>query len=215
MSEVHKGRLDALEQIWRSWCEFGAQLTEDQWSTPTRCTGWDVAALYAHHSAFPLALSGPLPTEDVPGKPVAADEIIRGFNASASPAAASPQNVLADSVADQAIADAAAHSRVELVDRFRVHAPNALSRLRQISPTLVIPWPPSESVTTVVEALRIVLMEATVHLLDGQRALSRPPAVPPLALRETTFLLTEVAPPIPFIEAATGRSTHSPLPVVR
>jgi hypothetical protein len=70
-------------------------------------------------------------------------------------------------------------------------------------------------VITLVEALRLVLMEATVHLLDVQRALDHPPAVPPEALRDTVQLLAEVAPPIDFIEAATGRSTHSPLPVLR
>ncbi|MGH4007470.1 MAG: hypothetical protein ACRDTH_04765 [Pseudonocardiaceae bacterium] len=58
-------------------------------------------------------------------------------------------------------------------------------------------------------------MEATVHLLDIQRALDHPPVVPPPALQATVQLLAELAPAIELIEAATGRSTHSPLPVLR
>ncbi|MGH3902652.1 MAG: maleylpyruvate isomerase N-terminal domain-containing protein [Pseudonocardiaceae bacterium] len=56
-------------------------LREDQWSTATRCPGWDVAALHTHHSAFPLALSAPLPLLDDPvGEPVTAGEILRRYN---------------------------------------------------------------------------------------------------------------------------------------
>jgi hypothetical protein len=39
--------------------------------------------------------------------------------------------------------------------------------------------------------------------------------VPPLALKDTVLVLAELAPAVEFIEAATGRSTHSPLPVLR
>jgi hypothetical protein len=56
---------------------------------------------------------------------------------------------------------------------------------------------------------RIVLLEATVHLLDVQRALDHPPLVPSPALKDTAQLVAEVAPAVEFIEAATGRSTHS------
>ncbi|MGH3975580.1 MAG: hypothetical protein ACRDS9_19950 [Pseudonocardiaceae bacterium] len=65
------------------------------------------------------------------------------------------------------------------------------------------------------QALRIVVLEATVHLLDVRRAVGHPPVVPPPALKDTAQLLAEVAPAVELIEAATGRSTHSPLPVLR
>ena len=52
VDDLYRGRLDALEQTWRVWAELGARLTEQQWSTASRCPGWDVAALYAHASAF-------------------------------------------------------------------------------------------------------------------------------------------------------------------
>lgn len=63
--------------------------------------------------------------------------------------------------------------------------------------------------------LRIVLLEATVHLLDVQRALDHPPVVPTPALQDTVQLLAELVPAVEFVEIATVRSTHSPLPVLR
>jgi hypothetical protein len=54
-----------------------------------------------------------------------------------------------------------------------------------------------------------------VHLLDVQRALDHPPVVPTPALQDTVQLLAELAPAVEFIEAATGRSACSPLPVLR
>jgi hypothetical protein len=65
------------------------------------------------------------------------------------------------------------------------------------------------------EGLRIVLLEATVHLLDVQRALGQPPEVPGAALAHTASLLAEVAPGVELVEAATGRSAASPFPVLR
>jgi uncharacterized protein (TIGR03083 family) len=210
MAEVYSGRLDALEQTWRVWTELGEGLTENQWSTATRCPGWTVAALYAHHSVFPRDMSAPLPSSDAMGDPVTAGELLRRFNAPEGVA-----HTMAETIADQVVSDAAEHTRRELIDRFSVHGPRALQRLRQADATLVVPWHTSGAVIMLVEALRIVLLEATVHLLDVQRALDHPPLVPPSALKDTAQLLAELAPAVEFIEAATGRSTHSPLPVLR
>jgi uncharacterized protein (TIGR03083 family) len=210
MEDVYSGRLDALEQTWRVWAELGDGLSEDQWSTATRCPGWDVAALYAHHSAFPRNMSALLPLLDAVGEPVTAGELVRRFNAPDGVA-----HTMAETVAVQVVSDAAQLTRKELVDRFSVHGPRALQRLRQAEATLVVPWPGSGAVITLGEALRIVILEATVHLLDVQRALGHPPVVPPPVLKDTALLLAELAPAVEFIEAATGRSTHSPLPVLR
>jgi uncharacterized protein (TIGR03083 family) len=211
MDDVYLGRLDALEQIWQIWAQLGDDLTEGQWSTGTRCPGWDVAAVYAHYSVFPLFMSVTPPLSDDPiGEPVTAIEILRRFNAPDGAA-----HTMAETMADWVLSDAAAHTRGELVDRFSVHGPHALQWLRQAEATAVVPWPVSGALVTLVEALRIVLMEATVHLLDLQRALDHPPVVPESALRDTVQLLAELAPAVELIEAATGRSTHSPLPVLR
>jgi hypothetical protein len=60
-----------------------------------------------------------------------------------------------------------------------------------------------------------VLREATVDLLDAQRALDHPPLVPAFARKDTAQLLVELTPTIEFIETTSGRSTQSPLPVLR
>ena len=211
MDDVYLGRLNALEQIWQVWAQLGTGLTEEQWSTATRCPGWDVAAVYAHYSAFPLHLSALSPPPDGQiGEPVTAVEVLRRFNAPDGVA-----HTMAETVANGAVSQAAAHTRRELIDRFSVHGPRALQRLRQAGASAVGSWPASGAVITFVEALRIVLLEATVHLLDVQRALDHPPVVPKPALRDTVELLAELAPAVELIEAATGRSTHSPLPVLR
>ncbi|MEV4695105.1 maleylpyruvate isomerase N-terminal domain-containing protein [Micromonospora echinospora] len=41
---------EVLGDLWRVWGAWGADLDEAQWTAPTRCAGWDVAALYAHVS---------------------------------------------------------------------------------------------------------------------------------------------------------------------
>lgn len=211
MDDVYIGRLDALEQAWQVWAQLGDDLTEEQWSRTTRCPGWDVAALYAHHSTVPLAMSSLPPLPDGPvGEPVTAVEVLRRFNAPAGVA-----HTMAETVADGAVSEAAQHSRRELVDRFGVVGPRALQGLRHAEATVVVPWPAAGAVVTLVEALRIVLLEVTVHLLDVQRALDLPPAAPSSALLGTVQLLAELAPAVELIEAATGRSPHSPLPVLR
>jgi uncharacterized protein (TIGR03083 family) len=210
MRDVYLNRLAALDDMWRLWGETGAGLTELEWTASTRCDGWDAAALYAHHSGFPVALSAAPPAvEGQAGEPLTAVEVLRGFNATGGVA-----HSMARAVADAAVADAASVTRAQLVERFLVHGAAAVRQLRQAEPGTLVPWPVA-GLVPVVEALRIVLLEATVHLLDLLRALDRAPALPPEALRETAQLLAEVAPPVALIEAATGRTADSPLPVLR
>lgn len=82
VGELYRRRLDALEQTWQAWAELGRGLTEQQWSTPTRCPGWDVAGVYAHASLFPLHLSTspPVPAAQPVGTPVTAVQLLRQSN---------------------------------------------------------------------------------------------------------------------------------------
>jgi len=64
------------------------------------------------------------------------------------------------------------------------------------------------------EAVSIGVLEATVHLLDLQRALGRPATVPDEGLTHTAAVLVEMAPPVDFIETATGRSTTELFPLL-
>lgn len=208
----YRDRVNALEAVWGRWAEIGAELSEQQWSAATRCAGWDVAALYAHASMFPSAIADPpLPVpEGVTTDPVTAADILRGFNAPGGVA-----HALAAQVAQAAVDTAASLERSDLIARYTEDAPRAVAALRCRAPASLLPWPGVEALTTWGEALRIVLMESVVHLLDVLHALGQAPEIPAAALRETSHLLAEVAEPVSLIEAATGRSPTSPLPVLR
>jgi hypothetical protein len=141
---------------------------------------------------------------------LSAPEILKGYNVEGGVA-----HTLAQPVADRARQDADRLGREELVDRFEAPAEQAIKSLGAADPEFLIPWPLSDGVTPLREGIRIVLLEATVHLLDVLRALNRNPALPRSALDESAALLAATVPQIDFIEAATGRTMTSPLPVLR
>lgn len=202
-------RMDALDQVWQQWARIGGGLRDDEWRQPTRCAPWTVHDLYAHHSGFPLAFAAATTPVPADGAPVTAIDVLRGFNDPDGTA-----HTMAAVVADHAMTEAAAHLPAELVDRFASAGATAVAALRTADPTTVVSWGPY--VVALGEAVRIVLMEATVHLLDLERALVREPSVADAALHETVVLLAEVAPAVELIEAATGRAPGvSPLPVIR
>lgn len=208
----YDAHVTALGQTWQVWSKLGGSLAEAQWTVPTRCTGWDVACLYVHHSLFPRALSAPAPRSGAgPGsRPLTASEVLRIFNAPGGLA-----STAAPAIQAQVVAEAARRTRDELVDPFRTLGPTVIGNLRAADPDLVVAWPAVEAGIALGEALRIVLLEATVHLLDVQRALDQPPAMPEAALACTLQLLAEVASAVDLIEAATGRSSTPPFPVIR
>jgi hypothetical protein len=41
-------RLELLADAWDRWARRCAQLTAEEWTSPTRCDPWDVRALVAH-----------------------------------------------------------------------------------------------------------------------------------------------------------------------
>lgn len=212
MNDVYSDRLAALERTWQVWAETGAGLTGEQWSAPSRCPGWDVAAVFAHHSIFPFVMAGDLPAPADPSTSImTAADVLRHYNEPGGIA-----HTMAGTVAERSVTEAAALSKDELLDRFRVAGAKAVAGLRDVHPDRVIGWPPHLLPVRLTEGIRLVLMEATVHLLDALRALDRPPTVvPAAALTETARLLAEVAPAVEFIEAATGRTGEAPLPVLR
>jgi uncharacterized protein (TIGR03083 family) len=206
--EEYDVRVAALARTWQVWASTGAALSDAQWGQPTRCGRWDVRALYAHHSGFPAVLAA-LPEAAAPAaKPVAASDVLRGFNAPDGVAV-----VHADAIAGHALSEAAGNPAEVFVERFGVGGPAAVEVLRAADPAAVVPW--VTFAVTLNEVLRIAVMEASVHLLDLQRALGQPPEVPADALAITARLLAEVAPAVEFIEAATGRTEAMRLPVIR
>lgn len=211
MGEAYEVMVEALDAVWRRWAEVGVGVSPEQWRAGSRCAGWDVAALYGHHGQFPLALAAPAPPVAGPGVPVlTAVEVLRGFNAAGGVAV-----TMAEAVAAEAVAAARAATAEELLARFREVAPVAVRNLRAADGDTPVLWPASAGAVPLVEGLRIVVMEATVHLLDVCDALHVAPEVPAEAMGATVRLLAEVAPPVAFVEYLTGRNAHDPFPVLR
>jgi hypothetical protein len=94
-----------------------------------------------------------------------------------------------------------------------VTGPQAIATARRLGPVVVDYF--GRAMLPLEEAVSIGILEATVHLLDLQRALGAPPELPVAGVEHTVALLAQMAPPVDFIELATGRSTAALFPVLR
>lgn len=210
---VLAARCDSLRDAWAWWAEVLGSLRDDDWPRPTRLEGWDVAALVAHHAFLVHGLAH-LAANPVDASPVieSAAGMLRRFNAPDGVA-----HTLAPTVADTARRAASTASREQLIATFADLAPQAVTAVRRAGPIVVDYF--GHGPLPVAEALSIFVMEAVVHGLDLAAALARGEALPRLptsALELTAELLATVAPPVPFIEAATGRAPAAAvLPIIR
>lgn len=205
--------IDLLEALWEQWTRIGTDLTDAQWTAPTRLPGWRVAEVYAHHGTYPVLLGRMIaaPTPDGPVTHATAGALLAAFNAPDGPAYAS-----ASTVRDHAIGQADTKNRDSLVARFATAAPATIAALRDDDPDRSVDYG-GLAVLPLAQILRIGLLESVVHYLDVARAadLDVPGPVAGAPLRETAALLTEVADPVTFVEGVTGRSTVDFLPIVR
>jgi uncharacterized protein (TIGR03083 family) len=202
-------RCDELGELWHAWAAALERMPPAAWKAPTRLEGWDVAALVGHHSLFPGAVQK-LATRGVDGPPAveSAAALLRRFN---QPEGAAGR--LAGAVAEQARNVATSTSQETMVRRFRDDGPVAIATARAAGPIAIDYF--GNGTLALDEALTIAVLEATTHLLDLQRALGGAPDVPSAGLSTSVMLLARVADPVAFIEAATGRTAESPLPVIR
>jgi len=201
-------RLSMLEALWSIWAERGQSLTEEQWQCPTRLGDWDVRSLYAHAAWWPLAFTLLLDRVQN-GEPThaTAAALLRDFNA--------PDGIasrMRDQVATGARGDAEKYGTSQLAERFSETGPRAIATARRLGPVVVDYF--GMALLRLDEAVSIGVLEATVHLLDLQRALGRSPEVPAEGLTHTAAVLAQMAPPLDFIEAATGRSRVDLFPVL-
>jgi hypothetical protein len=76
------GVRETLADAWERWACRCAELTPQQWSTPTRCRPWDVRGLVAHlcpnRSMFDMLTAA---TTEGPAAVTDAAEMLRRFNA--------------------------------------------------------------------------------------------------------------------------------------
>jgi uncharacterized protein (TIGR03083 family) len=201
-------RLTTLETLWSVWADNGRAMTGEQWALPTRLDGWDVRSLYAHAGFWPSAFTGLVDqVRDAEPTHATAAALLRDFNA--------PDGVahrLRDWNAAGARADAATFSTEQMIERFAGTGPQAIAAARRLGPVAVDYF--GQAILRLDEVASIGVLEATVHLIDLQRALGRPPDVPAGGLAHTASLLAEMAPPVDFIEAATGRRAADLFPVL-
>ena len=201
-------RLTTLDTLWSVWAEHGRAMTDEQWGRPTRLGTWDVRSLYAHAVSWPFAFTSLVGrVRDAEPTYATAAALLRDFNNPDGVA-----NRLRDRVAAGAREDAARYSTAQMVEQFASAGPRAIAIARRLGPVAVDYF--GQAILRLDEAVSIGIMEATVHLLDLQRALGRSPDVPVDGLAHTTALLAGMASPVDFIEAATGRGAVHLFPVL-
>jgi uncharacterized protein (TIGR03083 family) len=209
MPDVLSARCDALGAVWATWTATLRDLSAGDWGRPTRLGNWTIAELVAHHSLFPRGLTR-LVTQRADGAPTvpSAVAMLRSFNRPGGLA-----TTKADAVAGQARTVAEETRPEAFVERFERDGPAAVAALRDAGDVVIDYF--GHGTMPLAEVLAIAVMEATVHLLDLQRALGADPAVPDAPLAETAALLAGVADPVTLVEAASGRTTTNPFPVIR
>jgi uncharacterized protein (TIGR03083 family) len=201
-------RLTTLETLWAVWTEHGQAMLDEQWRRPTRLGTWDVRSLYAHAASWPFAFASFVSrVRDGEAPQATAAALLRYLNA--------PDGIAhrqRDQVAAAAREDAARYSTAQMVERFATVGPRAIATARERGNVAVDYF--GQVILCLDDAVSIGILEATVHLLDLQRALGQPPNIPSDGLAHTAVLLAEMAPPVEFIEAATGRRAADLFPVL-
>ncbi|HEX2283724.1 MAG TPA: maleylpyruvate isomerase N-terminal domain-containing protein [Mycobacterium sp.] len=199
---------EALADAWERWARRCATLTPAEWTTPTRCSGWDVRALLAHVCPEP-AMFDTLNDAVVDGPAAVTDaaELLRRFNEPDGIA-----HTTADNLAAQAISDADALTPDTAATRFTDCA--RILRDTPISHETVIGYPAVGSTTLAVIA-EVALMEATVHMLDLADAVGGvEPSV--TALTATRDLLIAVPDATAAVEVLAGRKPpEKAVPAIR
>jgi uncharacterized protein (TIGR03083 family) len=202
-------RLTALGLLWAAWKHQGRALSADQWQQPTRLGDWTVRMLYAHAASWPVGFAHLVgQVRQVAPTHASAAELLGEFN---RPGGIATRQ--ADRVAAAAREDAAAYTPAQMIEQFSVTGPQAIARARELGSVVVDYF--GRAMLPLEEAVSIGILEATVHLLDLQRALEVPPEVPGAGLEHTVGLLATMTPPVDFIELATGRSQVALFPVLR
>jgi len=204
-----EARLTTLELLWAAWEQQGRALSAEQWRQPTRLGDWRVRMLYAHAAGWPVGFSRLVGrVREVAPTHASAAGLLGDFNRPGGIATSQ-----ADRVAAAAREHAATSTPAQLIEQFAVTGPQAIATARQLGPVVVDYF--GLAMLPMEEAVSIGILEATVHLLDLQRALGVPPDVPSAGLEHTVGLLAKMTPPVDFIELATGRSEVELFPVLR
>lgn len=205
--------IDALDQTWQVWARLGGELTDDEWTRPTRLPSWTVKDVYTHCSPFPSATLAGVEAAS-PDAPVSHDDAADLLSFMQRPGGVAEQT--AELLKESATSRSRTMSTDELVAQFATVAPQAIDRLREADLERTVHYG-GFAVVPAREALRIFVMEGVVHYFDIAAALDRelPGPMAGEALKVTIRLLAETADPVALIDAATGRGDVPVFPVMR
>jgi uncharacterized protein (TIGR03083 family) len=145
---------------------------------------------------------------DSPPEVASTRDMLRVFNAPGGKA-----HELAPAVAELAVTQAASHPPAAYVERFAVDAPAALDAVRAAGPVVVDYL--GNGTFPITEVLGLGILEAVVHGLDLSGATGAVVDLPEAAVTFTVTQLARLADPVAFVEAATGRTDTSVLPLLR
>lgn len=204
---TYADRLETLHLLWSHWAAQGRALTEEQWRRSTRLEAWDARSLYAHAAGWPYGFSKLVDrVSDTEPTYESAADLLRELNRPDGAIRRDDKRIAA--LASQ---DATTYTTEQLVEQFASAGPKAIDRAQRLG-NVVVDYGPAKM--RLYEAVSIGVVEATVHLLDLHRALETTPDVPEAGLRHTVWVLSQMAPPVDFIEVATGRSPAPVFPVM-
>jgi uncharacterized protein (TIGR03083 family) len=197
----------ALSDLWDSWADIGSNLTQEQWTLPTRCEDWDVQALFAHVSTGVGGLLSLLNERKVDSEPdlVRATDIIHAVKPSPEVA-----EKLALRVSAMAIKDAHSQDPASLVERFRNGREVCLLAQQHLGDVADYF---GRGHATIAGSVDLRVVEAAVHLLDLQASLGLPAKLPDSGMAVTMEFLVGLLPAVDFIEAATGRKAAQFFPL--
>lgn len=197
-----------LADAWERWARRCDRLTAEEWSPPTRCEGWDVAALLGHVCPEPAMFDRlAQAVVDPPAAVIDAAILLRRFNEPGGVA-----NTGADRLAEQAVSNAGALTPKAAARRFAESARSL--RASTVSANTVVAYPFVGS-TTLAVITETALMEATVHLLDLAAAVGGVEPSPE-ALIATRDLLIAVPDAMRAVEVLAGRAVpDTAVPVIR
>ncbi len=155
----------ALREEYSAWSATLADLSEEDYARPTRCSAWDVKGLVGHVQRGVLRLGEAMASDPAP--PTTHDAVTwwRAYDPD-------PDSVDSIEVAEQSTAVAAGYATGhELAEAFEALWRMTLATAETIDPaTLVVTFGP---VLTLEEFLKTRVLEATVHRLDLEDALGQ------------------------------------------
>ncbi|MFK0114188.1 maleylpyruvate isomerase family mycothiol-dependent enzyme [Streptomyces sp. NPDC091217] len=195
-----------LAELWHAWLSYGRKIGPDAWEQHSGIGEWSVKELFGHVARQIGVLEDMLRratsrTAAAVDFPTAADYFanFRDWREEASALSART-----------AVVYAVDHSTAHMIAEFE-RAGDVVALLSE-SLDQVLPTPFGTATARGYLTTRVV--EATVHLVDLQRALGLAEHVPERASEVTALLLLEMCPRQAFIDAATGRGRTDFLPVL-